>query len=79
MDALHMQAMLVRHFAAMNIVQHYDEEGRWDLLRMVVDPDEATLEASLKQAEHAGLSRLSYDMSVRAASEKARRRTYSFG
>lgn len=51
MEILDAEAMLVRYSAAVTQLPYTDEEGRWNLLAMVVAPSADVLDASLEVAE----------------------------
>lgn len=57
MDAVEIQAMLIRHQAAVDMLpEAEDESGRWRLLAMVVAPGEDLLAASMQAARERGVS-----------------------
>lgn len=50
--------MLIRHHAALGLIEHEDEEGRLALLAQIVAPNPGALAASMEEAERRGPSLL---------------------
>lgn len=71
MDALECQALLVRFGATLPQLETSDQDQRWNLLEMIVNPSPTLRDASLRAATERGISTLAYQM---AASDGTRRR-----
>jgi hypothetical protein len=71
MDALHIQAMFVRHEAAIRLRKE-NELDPWEALRMVVMPTEETLRASLSVAETTGPSGTALHLARRGTTRRRR-------
>jgi hypothetical protein len=69
MDALHTQALLIRHAAAVPLIKQYDEHGRLCLLEMIVAPNETVLEASLARARAQGVTLLAVEIAAQRVAE----------
>jgi hypothetical protein len=58
MDPIQAQALLIRHEAAMKLVEHTDQSGRLGLLTEIIWPSDNLLKSSLKEAQRRGASEL---------------------
>lgn len=72
MTPIEAEALLVRHAAAIRGLDFVDEDGRWELLGMVVFPSEDVENASMTVAEESGPRELALLLARRTESRQRR-------